>query len=79
LVRQREAHQEAVQGLLAAIKALHGSELGCLPPVVIRKLNDLLAKGINPTALRQPQVLGGAIADHRHGSGAGARAHPPHL
>ena len=27
------------------------SELGCLPPVVIRKLNDLLAKGINPTAL----------------------------
>jgi len=26
-------------------------ELGCLPPVVIRKLNDLLAKGINPTAL----------------------------
>lgn len=27
------------------------TELGCLPPVVIRKLNDLLAKGINPTAL----------------------------
>ena len=27
------------------------SELGCLPPVVIRKLNDLLAEGINPTAL----------------------------
>ncbi|QVL53359.1 MAG: hypothetical protein KFB97_02910 [Cyanobium sp. M30B3] len=27
----------------------HG--LGWLPPVVIRKLNDLLAKGINPTAL----------------------------
>ena len=27
------------------------SELGCLPPVVIRKLNDLLAQGINPTAL----------------------------
>ena len=27
------------------------NELGCLPPVVIRKLNDLLAKGINPTAL----------------------------
>jgi hypothetical protein len=26
-------------------------ELGCLPPVVIRKLNNLLAKGINPTAL----------------------------
>jgi hypothetical protein len=26
-------------------------ELGCLPPVVIRKLNDLLARGINPTAL----------------------------
>ena len=26
-------------------------ELGCLPPVVIRKLNDLLAKGINPTSL----------------------------
>ena len=26
-------------------------ELGCLPPVVIRKLNDLLAKGINPTVL----------------------------
>jgi SNF2 family DNA or RNA helicase len=26
-------------------------ELGCLPPVVIRKLNELLAKGINPTAL----------------------------
>ena len=27
------------------------TELGCLPPVVIRKLNELLAKGINPTAL----------------------------
>ncbi len=27
------------------------TELGCLPPVVIRKLNDLLARGINPTAL----------------------------
>jgi superfamily II DNA/RNA helicase len=27
------------------------SERGCLPPVVICKLNDLLAKGINPTAL----------------------------
>ncbi len=26
-------------------------ELGCLPPVVIRKLNELLAKGVNPTAL----------------------------
>ena len=26
-------------------------ELGCLPPVVIRKLNALLAKGINPMAL----------------------------
>ena len=26
-------------------------ELGCLPPVVVRKLNELLAKGINPTAL----------------------------
>ncbi|MDM7954565.1 MAG: DISARM system SNF2-like helicase DrmD [Cyanobium sp. CZS 25K] len=26
-------------------------ELGCLPPVVIRKLNDLLAKGLNPSAL----------------------------
>ncbi|PSB38490.1 DISARM system SNF2-like helicase DrmD [Aphanothece minutissima] len=26
-------------------------ELGCLPPVVIRKLNELLAKGINPTAM----------------------------
>ena len=26
-------------------------ELGCLPPVVIRKPNELLAKGINPTAL----------------------------
>ena len=26
-------------------------ELGCLPPVVIRKLNDLLAKGINPLSL----------------------------
>jgi superfamily II DNA or RNA helicase len=26
-------------------------ELGCLPPVVIRKLNELLAKGINPMAL----------------------------
>ena len=27
------------------------SELGCLPPVVIRKLNELLAKGINPSSL----------------------------
>lgn len=26
-------------------------ELGCLPPVVVRKLNALLAKGINPMAL----------------------------
>ena len=27
-------------------------ELGCLPTVVIRKLNDLLAKGIDPTAMQ---------------------------
>ena len=28
-------------------------ELGCLPSVVVRRLNDLLSKGINPTALSQ--------------------------
>ena len=29
------------------------NELGCLPTVVIRKLNDLLAKGIDPTAMQK--------------------------